>query len=177
MMAKIINKNSSICLLIVLLVFSRLIPHPPNFTPIISIVILSGILFKTFRISSFIFLISMFISDLILGLHSGIIFVYLSLLIIGFLSFYIINEINYKNLFVYSFLGSLIFYLITNFAVWVSSNMYEKTFNGLIQCYILAAPFFSNTVISTIFFSYLTFICVNKLNRYFYRKEDDKFSI
>ncbi len=177
MMIKIINKNSSICLLIVLLVFSRLIPHPPNFTPIISIVILSGILFKTFTISSFIFLFSMFISDLILGLHSGIISVYFSLLIIGFLSFYIINEINYKNLFVYSFIGSLIFYLITNFAVWVSSNMYEKTFNGLIQCYILAVPFFSNTVISTIFFSYLTFMCVNKLNRYFYRKEDDKFTI
>ena len=45
---KIINKNSSICFLITLLVFSRLIPHPPNFTPIISIVILGGILFHSF---------------------------------------------------------------------------------------------------------------------------------
>ena len=176
-MVKFINKNSSICLLIVLLVFSRLIPHPPNFTPIIAIVVLSGMLFKTFLISSFVFLVSMFISDIILGLHSNVIFIYFSLLVIGILFYYILNEINYKNLLVYSLLGSLIFYLITNFAVWYNSNLYEKTLDGLIQCYILAIPFFSNTVISTIFFSYLTFTCVNKLNNYFYIKKDDKFSI
>ena len=53
---KIINKNSSICFLITLLVFSRLIPHPPNFTPIISIVILGGILFHSFTLTIIVFL-------------------------------------------------------------------------------------------------------------------------
>ena len=75
---KIINKNSSICFLITLLVFSRLIPHPPNFTPIISIVILGGILFHTFTLTIIVFFSSMFISDLIIGLYSGMIFTYIA---------------------------------------------------------------------------------------------------
>ena len=151
------NKNSSICFLITLLVFSRLIPHPPNFTPIISIVILSSILFQTFLITSIVFLLSMFVSDLIIGLYPGMIFTYMSLMIIGILFYYFVNNISYKNLVIYSFLGSFIFYLITNFFVWINSNMYEHSFDGLIQCYILAIPFFSNTIISTTFFSFVTF--------------------
>ena len=112
---KIINKNSSICLLITLLVFSRLIPHPPNFTPIISIVILSSILFQTFLITAMVFLLSMFFSDVIIGLYPDIVFTYVTLMIIGILFYYFFNKISYRNLVIYSFLGSLIFYLITNF--------------------------------------------------------------
>ena len=166
------NKNSSICFLITLLVFSRLIPHPPNFTPIISIVILSSILFQTFLITSIVFLLSMFVSDLIIGLYPGMIFTYMSLMIIGILFYYFVNNISYKNLVIYSFLGSFIFYLITNFFVWINSNMYEHSFDGLIQCYILAIPFFSNTIISTTFFSFVTFFCVNKIKKYYFSKDD-----
>lgn len=169
---KIMNKNSSICFLITLLVFSRLIPHPPNFTPIISIVILSSILFQTFLITSIVFLLSMFVSDLIIGLYPGMIFTYMSLMIIGILFYYFVNNISYKNLVIYSFLGSFIFYLITNFFVWINSNMYEHSFDGLIQCYILAIPFFSNTIISTTFFSFVTFFCVNKIKKYYFSKDD-----
>ena len=167
----LINKKNSICFLIILLVFSRLIPHPPNFTPIISIVVLSGVLFHSFILTIIIFLSSMLISDLIIGFYPGIIFTYITLLIIGMLFYFIFNKINYKNLIVYSFAGSFIFYFITNFFVWVNSNLYEQTINGLINCYILAIPFFSNTLLSTIFFSYLTFACVNKIKNYFYKIE------
>ncbi len=55
--------------------------------------------------------------------------------------------------------------------------MYEHSFNGLIQCYILAIPFFTNTIISTIFFSFLTLFCVNKIKKYYYKIEDDKITI
>ncbi len=174
---KIINQHSSICLLITLLVFSRLIPHPPNFTPIISIVILSSILFQTFLISSMVFLLSMFVSDLIIGLYPDMVFTYVTLMIIGILFYYFFNKISYRNLVIYSFLGSLIFYLITNFFVWINSNIYENTFNGLIQCYILAIPFFTNTIISTIFFSFLTLFCVNKIKKYYYKIDNDKITI
>lgn len=174
---KIINKNSSICLLITLLVFSRLIPHPPNFTPIISIVILSSILFQTFLITSIVFLLSMFFSDLIIGLYPDIVFTYVTLMITGILFYYFFNKISYRNLVLYSFLGSLIFYLITNFFVWMSSNIYEQSFNGLIQCYVLAIPFFTNTIISTIFFSFLTLFCLDKIKKYYSKIEDAKITI
>lgn len=36
---------------------------------------------------------------------------------------------------------SLVFYLISNFGVWLSTNMYERSFEGLVCCYIAALPF------------------------------------
>ncbi len=168
---KIINKNNSICFLITLLVFSRLIPHPPNFTPIISIVILSGILFHSFILTIIVFFSSMFISDLVIGLYPEMIFTYITLLFIGILFYFFFNKINYKNLIMHSIFGSFIFYLLTNFFVWINSNLYEQTLDGLINCYVLAIPFFSNTLLSTIFFSYLTFTCVDKVKNYFYKIE------
>ena len=38
--------------IVITLIFSRLIPHPPNFTPIISVAILSGFLFKNTLLST-----------------------------------------------------------------------------------------------------------------------------
>ena len=84
-------------------------------------------------------------------------FVYSSLFLITFIFFEIANKINYKNLFILGFLGSIIFYLISNFGVWAVGNIYEKNLNGLISCYFLAIPFFKNTLFSTIIFSYAAF--------------------
>ena len=39
-----------------------------------------------------------------------------------------------------------IFYLFTNLAVWGVSGLYEKSLKGLLECYILAIPFFFNTL-------------------------------
>ena len=87
-------------------------------------------------------------------------FVYLSLFLIVFVFYKISKQINFKNLFVYSFAGSLIFFVITNFGVWALGNSgvydvaYEKSLNGLTECYILALPFFGNTFLSTLVFAY-----------------------
>ena len=143
--------------LILILTLSRLIPHPPNFTPIIAVAIMSGYLFRNIYFSLTILLISMFLSDLIIGFYKNMLFVYMSLFFINYLFYKITKKINIKNLFLFSFLGAFIFYLISNFGVWFTGNLYEKNFNGLIECYLLAIPFFKNTIFSTIFFSYLTF--------------------
>ncbi len=140
--------------LILFMVFSRLIPHPPNFTPIIAVAILSGYFFKNIYISLFVLLSTMLISDLFIGFYKNMIFVYLSLIIIAFIFFKIRKKINYKNLFIFGFFGSLIFFIISNLGVWLLGNMYEKNLQGLIECYFLAIPFFKNTLFSTIIFSY-----------------------
>lgn len=46
-----------------------------------------------------------------------------------------------------SLLGSTIFYLVTNAAVWASWSMYPKTAAGLLQSYVAGLPFFRNTLI------------------------------
>jgi len=146
--------------LIIILVLARLIPHPPNFTPIIAAAIMSGIFFKNIYLSLGVLIISMLLADLFIGFYNNLIFVYLSLLLITFAFYKLSKKINFRNLFFYSFIGSLIFFLISNFGVWalgspgVSNIAYEKSLNGLIECYIFAIPFFGNTFLSTIIFSY-----------------------
>ena len=146
--------------LILILAFARLIPHPPNFTPIIAVAIVSGYFFKNLNLSILTLLIAMLISDLFIGFYENVIFVYASLLIITFVFHKISNKINFKNLFIYGFVGSVIFFVVSNFGVWVLGSpgvydiAYEKSLNGLIQCYILAIPFFGNTFLSTLIFSY-----------------------
>jgi len=146
--------------LILVLVFARLIPHPPNFTPIIAVAIMSGYFFRNIYLSFAILLISMLLADAFIGFYSNMLFVYLSLFLIAFVFFKISKKINFKNLFIYGFVGSVIFFIISNFGVWALGSpgvydiAYEKNLNGLVECYILAIPFFGNTFLSTLIFAY-----------------------
>ena len=144
--------------IILLLSFSRLIPHPPNFTPVIAVAIMSTYFFKNIYISLATLLISMILADLYIGFHSNIIFVYASLAFITFVFFKVNRKIKFNNLIIYGLLGSILFYLISNFGVWLLSGLYTKNLLGLIECYVMAIPFFTNTFFSTIFFSYAALI-------------------
>ena len=152
--------------LILILIFSRLIPHPPNFTPIIAAAVMSSYLFKNIYISLFILLASMFLSDLIIGTHGSLFVVYFSLFLITIFCRKVIKHIDVKNLLLLSLFSSLMFFVITNFGVWALTDMYEKNLNGLLYCYLLAIPFFTNTIISTVIFSYLTYA----VNNFYYKK-------
>ena len=157
---EVVKKNILPIGLILILTLSRIIPHPWNFTPIIAVAIMSGYFFKNVYLSSSILIISMVISDIFLGFYENIIFVYASLLLIAFIFYKISKKINFKNLFIYSFSGSVIFFVISNFGVWalqspgVSNIPYELSLSGLAECYILAIPFFPNTFLSTLIFAY-----------------------
>ena len=146
--------------LIILVLFSRIIPHAPNFTPLISIVLLSSILFKSKRCFA-LPLIGLFLSDILLEVFhfNGYIFssiffwTYASLLLVFMFSFRFNNGINIKNILFHSFSGAFIFFIVSNFGVWSSSEMYSKDFLGLMESYLMAIPFYANSLISTIFFS------------------------
>ena len=136
-----------ICLILVLS-FSRAIPHPPNFTPILAVGIFSGFFFRNFFLSSFIVLSSMFVGDLYLGFHGTMIFTYTAL-IVSVLIGALIKNFKFKELFFTSLFSSFCFFIITNFGAWLTLPMYEKNLAGLLQSYVLAIPFFHNTLIST----------------------------
>tara|TARA_B100000700_G_C15017115_1_gene843850 strand:+ start:1062 stop:1595 length:534 start_codon:yes stop_codon:yes gene_type:complete len=157
-------------ILILLLAISRLIPHPPNFTPVIAVAIMSGIFFKRFYFSLTILFFAMLLSDFFIGFHKNMFFVYFSLFIINyFFSNFIIN-INYRNLLFYSLSGSIIFFIFSNFGVWILGNLYPNNLEGLVKCYILAIPFFKNTLLSTLLFTYVLYFS----NIYFKRIIFDK---
>ena len=154
------KKNIFPISLILILALARLIPHPPNFTPVIAVAIMSSYFFKNIKVSFIVLLVAMLISDLFIGFYENLFFVYISLILITYIFHKISIKINFKNLFVYGFAGSLIFFIVSNFGVWalgspgVNDIAYDKSLSGLIQCYILAIPFFGNTFLSTIIFAY-----------------------
>ena len=127
---------------------SRLIPHPPNFTSLIAL---------SFYVPAFfgvryliVVLTSFFITDIFLGFHTLTIFTWGSVVVIGLVSKYFNQSTFFRSTGV--FLSALLFFIITNFGVWLSGS-YGYSINGLISCYWLAIPFFGNTVLSTIFYS------------------------
>ena len=153
-------------IILFIMVISRLIPHPPNFTPILAVAMMSGYFFKNLKNSIFILAFTMILSDIVLGFHNTMLFVYLPLFLIVVFVFKFKKEVNSKNLFILGFGSSLLFFIISNFGVWLLGNMYEKTINGLIDCYFMAIPFYKNTFLSTIIFSY----CAYSAN-YFIKKK------
>ena len=132
------------------LAMSRFIPHPPNFTSLLALSFYVPVLFGLRYIP--VLLISFVITDLAIGYHSGTHWTWGSVLVIGLMSQYFSKNINLRL--VGSLFGAFIFFLITNFGVWIS-GMYSLTANGLIECYTLAIPFFTYSLISTILFSLL----------------------
>ena len=83
-----INKNVFVISLISFAILSRFLPHPPNFTPIAAIALLSSKGFSNRWIVFSIPMMSLFISDLFIGLHATIPFVYASFILIAFLGMF-----------------------------------------------------------------------------------------
>jgi hypothetical protein len=147
-----LNKNFQPYLLpiflILVLSFSRLIPHPSNFTPILATGIFAGFYFRNFILSLFIVICSMFFGDLFLGFHNTMFFTYSSLIIAVVIGLFI-KELKFTTILFSGLVSSICFFIITNFGAWLTLELYEKNFSGLLQSYIMGIPFFHNTLIST----------------------------
>jgi len=141
-------------LLIFFAAFSRLIAHAPNFTPVISIALFAG----TYLKKQFAFIVpiaALLVSDIIIGFYGLLmLFVYGSLFLAVVLGFMMRNNVSIGKIAGFSLLGAVCFFIITNFGVWVlPGSMYPKTFTGLFECYLMALPFFRNTLLSALVYS------------------------
>ena len=127
---------------------TRFIPHPPNFTSLIALSFYVPVLFGLRFIP--IVILSFIITDIFIGFHSLLLFTWGSVGLIGLISRYL----NFSSISRISgaLIGSIIFYIITNFGVWVN-GMYGHNLEVLITCYTLAIPFFAYNIISTLLFS------------------------
>ena len=155
------NKTLLIGLIILIGAFSRLIPHPPNFTAIGAMSILGGIYFGKKYLAFILPLFAMLISDIIIGNINMT--VYLAFLMIVPLGIIVRNKISNFSLFKTSINASLMFFLITNFFAWINSSPLDgvyycpPNFMGLIKCYTQAIPFFFNTLLGDLFFCFSLF--------------------
>ncbi len=140
-------------LLIVGAACARLLPHPPNVTPVIAMALVGGIYLDR-RISLVVPLAALFLSDLILGFHGLMAYVYGSVLLISLLGIAIRRRKNAVTMLGGSLAGSLLFFLITNAGVWLrgGGRVYPMTIDGLMLSYTLAIPFFRNAVFGDLLF-------------------------
>ena len=147
--------------LVILAILTRLLPHPPNFAPITSIALFTGFHFANKRLAIFIPLFCMFLSDLYLGIHSLMPLIYLTFVMISVIGIRA-NSISFGIV----ISASTLFFIISNLGVWYF--YYPHTWIGLSSCFILAIPFFINSLMGDLFYTFLLQFSFNKLNQSYF---------
>ncbi len=127
---------------------SRFIPHPPNFTSLIALAFYIPAIFGRKYVLSTAICLS--ITDLIIGLHSTILFTWTSVILIGLVSEYFKRSLMFRLS--GALIGATMFFIISNFGVWILGS-YGYSLKGFLDCYFLAIPFFGYTILSTFLFS------------------------
>ncbi|MBI2459206.1 MAG: hypothetical protein HYV53_01480 [Parcubacteria group bacterium] len=148
------TKYLPVFVLIVLGIAARFLPHPANFAPIGAIAIFSGIYLPK-RWALILPLAAMFFSDLFIGFYAWPIMlsVYVSFMIMAVIGLGVRKNKKLSTVLGGTILGSVMFYLVTNGAVWAFGSLYPPTAAGLIESYYMAIPFFKNSLLGDLFYT------------------------
>lgn len=138
--------------LILAAAFTRLIPHYPNFTAVGAIALFGGTYLPNKKLAFTIPLVAMLLTDLIIGFHQTMWAVYLSFGLIVLIGIQISKNKKVTNILFATISSSILFFLVTNFAQWLSDPFYAKTGAGLAQCFTMAIPFFGYTALGDMFY-------------------------
>lgn len=151
-------RNLFILVLIILAAGLRIADILPyNFTPIAAIALFGGAMFSNRALAFVLPMAIMFISDLFIGMHGLMWAVYA-----GFLAIVLIGQLVRKNptmlaAFGGALAGSVLFFLITNAAVWFGSPHYAQDLTGLLGSYAAGIPFFRGTLAGDLLFTGVLF--------------------
>lgn len=154
--------------MILLAALSRLLPHPPNFSPVEAVALFGGAYFSRRALAFAVPLLAMFISDLALGLvngglyseyflSAGFLLVYACIALSAMLGFALRGRVTVFRVAGFGVAGSVLFFLVTNFGSWLGSAMYPQDGAGLAAAYVAGVPFFQNTVAGTLVYAGLMF--------------------
>lgn len=138
--------------IIVLAALLRLAPHLPNVAPIGAMALFGGMYLEK-KYAFIVPLAALFLSDMFLGFHTTMPFVYGSFLLSGLIGLWIRQHRTIKRVIFGTLLSSVLFFVITNFGVWLVSGMYEKSSRGLLEAFVLALPFFRNTIFGDLLYT------------------------
>ncbi len=132
----------------------RLVPHPPNFTPIGAMALFSGAyLGRRGALALVAPLGALLVSDLIIGFYRGMPTVYLSVALIVVIGWMALRRVSPIRVGAAAIASSLLFFAITNFGMWLFSGIYPPTLAGLEACFVAAIPFFQNTIAGDLFYA------------------------
>lgn len=152
-------RTTLVAALIVLAALSRLLPHPPNFTPVEAIGLFGGAYLADRRLAFIVPLVAMALSDLILGLHGAMPVIYGLIAFNVWLGLRMGANPSAARIAGNGLLAASVFFIVSNFAVWASGGglEYSRDFAGLISCYVAALPFFGYSLLGMAVYSTLLF--------------------
>ncbi len=152
-LTKLLGKLMNPSLVIGLAVIARLLPHPPNFAPIAAMAIFGGVYLNK-RYALILPLFALFLGDIFIGFYSPVVMfsVYGSFILTGLIGLWLKRGKNPINVIFAAVGSSVLFFLVTNFAVWLG-GWYPKNITGLVESYTLAVPFFRNTLLGNLFYT------------------------
>jgi hypothetical protein len=149
-----------------------------GFSPVIAVALFSGMILKQKDISFIFPLAALLLSDLVIqllyeqnmfpypGFYSGQWKNYAILLLAGTLTGWIIKGRSYKSLVLGGIAAPTVFFLVSNFNVWLSQEVvYSRDFSGLVNCYEAALPFYRNSLVATLVFLPVILFSYNYLTR------------
>jgi hypothetical protein len=153
------NHSRLVALLSAILVAAvlRLVPHPPNFTPIGAMALFSGAYLGRRALAFAAPLGALVLSDLVLGFYHGQATVYFSVALIVMIGMVALTRGSVLRVGAAAIASSVLFFLITNLGMWLFSGFYPRSWTGLEACYVAAIPFFQNTITGDLFYATLLF--------------------
>ncbi|TSC96742.1 MAG: hypothetical protein CEN88_284 [Candidatus Berkelbacteria bacterium Licking1014_2] len=140
--------------LLILALVTRFLPHPANFTAVGAVALFAGYYIKDKRLALILPLLAMALSDWLIGFYYWPIMgsVYLSFVATGALGIFSRRWRWWSSIF-FAAVSAVIFFLITNWAVWQFGNWYPHTTDGLWLCYLAGLPFFKPTLLGNLVYT------------------------
>jgi hypothetical protein len=135
----------------------RLVPHPPNFTPIDAMALFSGAYLGRRVLAFAAPLAATLLADLVLGFYPGMWVQYVAVALVVLLGWVALPRVSAARVGVAALASSVLFFTVTNFGVWALSGMYPHDMAGLAACYAAGIPFFQNTFAGDLFYATLLF--------------------
>ena len=167
---KISLRFGLISAMILLAAMSRLIPHPANFAPIGGMALFGAAYFGKRYWAFVIPIVSMWLSDLVLNnvvygayfdhfvwFYSGSLFTYTAFALIVVLGIFTLKKVKPGKLIISAIGASAIFFVVSNFGVWISSGIYPHTTAGVQACYVAGLPFLKNTFSGDLVYTVILF--------------------
>ncbi len=143
--------------LIAITAVSRLLPHPPNATPIAAMALFGGAYLTDRRLAVLVPLAAMLLSDLVLGLHPLLPVVYGAFALTVLLGRWLRGRITPPRVAAATLASAVLFFVVTNAAVWAWGGLYPKSPAGLAAAYVAAIPFFRNTLVGDTVYTVVLF--------------------
>lgn len=163
--------------LLLLAAISRMIPHPYNFAPIGAMSLFGAAYFSNKRLAFILPLLAFFVSDLLVNnilyadyyssfvlISPGFYWTYGAMIAIVVAGIFILKKVNFKRVIGGAFSASVLFFIISNFGVWISTPTYDLTLSGFVACYVAAIPFFHMTVLGDLFYCGVLLASLSLLN-------------